>query len=430
MNKRLGRKATLFIGLVLGLATSGSSGSWAAPDCSDPATLKSSEDIRFCAQRLSSDKARTGADWDDCKYADQEATKIAACGRLIDSKSTSRDERVLAYILRANVRRHGDMDGAISDLDRAIALDPNSEDAYLQRGADFVADSPRKNLSKAIEDFSKVIALNPNSSSGYGSRSLAYEKKGDLDRAVDDASKVIAIELRAEKGMNYEYSLHNSYMRRAALHEEKGDLDRAILDYSRALEYKSDDRASAYGDRGRVFGHKGDFKQAIDDTSKAIELTSDDVFVFVYARLFGQRGRFLLLSGNPAKALDDFTQAYQHDPDEPAYLLWGELARRRGNLPSRLSQQAKNLDMAKWPSPIIRSYLNRLTIEQVVAAASDPDPEVKQQRLCQSYFFMGELALVGGQAPEALRLLRTAVDACPGSSPEKYAAMLELKTIK
>src|ERR1700731_342889 len=50
----------------------------------------------------------------------------------------------------------------------------------------------------------------------------------------------------------------------------------------------------------------------------------------------------------------------------------------------------------KWPAPVIRLYLGQTTSAAVLAAADDPAADVKQRRLCDANFFIGELALQQG----------------------------------
>ena len=77
--------------------------------------------------------------------------------------------------------RKGKLDDAIQDLDKAIALNPNSYQAYTNRG---IARKEKGDIDGAIADYDKAIALNPNAAYAYNNRGNARGKKGDNDGAM------------------------------------------------------------------------------------------------------------------------------------------------------------------------------------------------------------------------------------------------------
>src|SRR5262249_3331617 len=82
-----------------------------------------------------------------------------------------------------------------------------------------------------------------------------------------------------------------------------------------------------------------------------------------------------LYAGALDKARTDFIRAGEPAPD-PNAALWIDIVNRRGNQPSGLAEatkqlEAKQLDMTKWPGPLIRLYLGQGTPEAVLAAADD-----------------------------------------------------------
>ena len=56
----------------------------------------------------------------------------------------------------------GDLDGAITDYDKAIALIPDNASAYIIRGA---AKKAKGDIDGAITDYDKAIALKPDDAS-------------------------------------------------------------------------------------------------------------------------------------------------------------------------------------------------------------------------------------------------------------------------
>ena len=68
-----------------------------------------------------------------------------------------------------------DFDGAITQLNEAIRLDPNYAEAYRVRG---VANREKGNLDQAIVDYSEAIRLDPKNAGYYYGRSVAYTDPG------------------------------------------------------------------------------------------------------------------------------------------------------------------------------------------------------------------------------------------------------------
>src|SRR5438128_874676 len=64
----------------------------------------------------------------------------------------------------------GDFDGALSELDEAIKLDPNLAAAYFARGR---ARQSKSDLAGAIADYTKAIDLKPDYFQAYDSRGVA-----------------------------------------------------------------------------------------------------------------------------------------------------------------------------------------------------------------------------------------------------------------
>ena len=87
-------------------------------------------------------------------------------------------------------RRLGQLDKAIDDASKAIALDTASVPAYLDRGIAYYA---AKRYDLAIADFSKVIALKPDYVAAYNDRGNAHDDSGDHDAAIADYSHALVL---------------------------------------------------------------------------------------------------------------------------------------------------------------------------------------------------------------------------------------------
>ena len=249
----------------------------------------------------------------------------------------------------------------------------------------------------------------------YDHRCHAYNGKGDSAHAIADCSDAIRINPR------YQYA-YVFYADRGDAYRAKGDLDRAITDYNEAIRLDSN-YADAYNDRGRAYETKANYDRAIADYSEAISLNPN------YELAYGNRGRAYLYGGNPAKALDDVRRASELDPRNVHHALWLDIVSQRNHVPSHLSQAIPNIDMTKWPAPVIRLFLGQMTPAAVLAAADNPDADKKKSQVCVANFYTGELALRTGAKDEATRLFRLAAGNCPHDFPAWSAANAELKVL-
>ena len=96
-------------------------------------------------------------------------------------------EICLVYSMRGNAKRNlGDLDGAISDQNKALSLDPLYVDGYFNRSS---AKFKMGNFSGAIEDYTKVIKINPNDADALFNRAKVKKEIGDIKGACEDWSK-------------------------------------------------------------------------------------------------------------------------------------------------------------------------------------------------------------------------------------------------
>lgn len=104
---------------------------------------------------------------------------------------------------------------------------------YYNRGRAEVA----KGLNdQAITDLNDAIALTPNDNEAYDNRANAYLNKGLYDQAIVDFNK--AIELKPDWDAHYN---------RGRTYEKTGQRDQAIADYRAALKFDPNDDGSQQG---------------------------------------------------------------------------------------------------------------------------------------------------------------------------------------
>ena len=113
------------------------------------------------------------------------ARDIRRCDDALSRDSLSAYEIVATHVNRGILRlRRGQVDLAIADFDRAIELDPNQAEAYLNKGAALLR---RENAAEALTLFSSALDRNTTrpAIAHYG-RAIANENLGNLNAAYRD----------------------------------------------------------------------------------------------------------------------------------------------------------------------------------------------------------------------------------------------------
>jgi lipoprotein NlpI len=206
--------------------------------------------------------------------------------------------------------------------------------------------------------------------------------------------------------------------------KQSGDV--AIAACSRAIasgKFRGEELAAIYVSRGVEYKNKRGLDRAIADYDQAIRLDPKN------SSWYFHRGLSNLYAGALPTALADLNQASELNPKHAYAALWLDIVNKRSNLPSRLAEAAKQINMTWWPAPVIRLYLGQLTPEAVLAAADHENPRAKQGRVCEANFYTGELALQQGNAEEAKRLFALAAADCPKDFAAYAGATAELKVL-
>jgi lipoprotein NlpI len=391
-------------------------------------------------------QAQSAREWQLCDAEGHGTSdeRIRNCTALIQSSRETPTNRAIAYYNRGNVwRADGDDDRAITDYDKAIELNPKYAHAFGNRARSWQS---KGDLDRAVADFSEAVRLDPKNVKDWSGRGDAYQAKGDYDRAIADYDQVIRLDPKDASAYNNrgngwygngdydraiadyneairldpkDASAHNN--RGNALHR-MGDYDRAIANYNEAIRLDPK-YASAYNNRGNAWQRAGDYDRAIADHNEAIRLDPRNTGAYF------SRARADLYSGALLKALVDLNLASMLSPKYAYTALWLDIVNKRSNLPSRLAEATNQIDMTKWPAPVIRLYLGQSTPEAVLAAADDPDARTKNDRVCEANFYSGEWGLQRGDKEEATRLFRQAAANCSKAFVEYEGAAAELKAL-
>jgi len=336
--------------------------------------------------------------------------RIAGCTAVIEAETGPSTNLDWAYNLRAlayfEIR---DFDHAIADLSRLVELQPKEPRVHYNRGTTYFR---KGDFDRAIADYDQALELDRGYGAAYLCRGDAYRAKGDLDAAVLDYNEAIQLDPKYK----------GAFLERGQAYSAKGDLDRAIADYDQAIQLDRNFKM-AYLRRGSAYRAKGDTDRAIADFDDGIRLDPK------YPRAYRARGVAEFQAGSLAKSLADLDQSQELDPKDSYTVLWREIVARRGNLPSRLAEAMAQLDMTKWPAPVVRMFLGETASEAVLAAADDADPRVQKRQVCEARFYAGEQALQRGSTEDATQLFGLAAVDCPKNFIEWSAAKAELKTL-
>lgn len=151
----------------------------------------------------------------------------------------------------------GDYRPALADLDLAVRLRPGSASAVGNRGAVLLA---LERPDAAILDFSRAIELNPSFTEAYLNRALAYGVKRQFARAIPDLDVAI----------RYQPANPQAFLWRGAAKVEVGDSTGAVMDFNDALRL-APSFGDAYFARSNAYERMGRYEDALRDALHARE---------------------------------------------------------------------------------------------------------------------------------------------------------------
>ncbi len=192
-------------------------------------------------------------------------------------------------------------DLALNDFNKALAINPNYTETYNNRG---LLNYNKNNYEAALTDINKAIQLNPNYASAYNNRGLVHEKMGEDNLAFEDFNKTILLD------PNYELA----YFNRAELYFNENQFDLAITDYNKIISINPEN-SNAYADIGMIYFNRNQFDFSLPIFNKAIELNSSIAGYW----LMRSKNEFNL--GRKEDAIIDVQKAQQLGASiNPAYL--------------------------------------------------------------------------------------------------------------
>lgn len=168
--------------------------------------------------------------------------------------------RALAY------QRKGQLDLAISDLNKAMAIAENPREVFYFRSPEDLAYVDKSYRVHVISDYTTAIEIDPRFAYAYIERGLAYQSIGEYDRAFSEFNKVI------KRSSSPSWAHRNAYYNRGVTYAKMSQFDMAISDFNMAISHLMGDGANFYNARGRLFKDIGETKKACIDFKRACEL--------------------------------------------------------------------------------------------------------------------------------------------------------------
>lgn len=246
----------------------------------------------------------------------------------------------------------GEFYRSITELTRAIEIEPKYAEAYINRGRAYYY---LARYQEAIADYTKTISLKQYTADAYASRGDVYRTINDVSRAIDDYTSSL------EKRKN---ALVLS--KRAKCYLEIGKPDEAIRDYSDIV--KNRPTAIAYNNRGRAYhkkyllSHKKDElpKHALADFDKAIEMQPHYAIAYLNrSYIYGDLGQENKKVSDNSRAIDLLTEAIENWEIEPYQLipiyLWRSVAFYKNNQIDKAQNDVKRIYVL-----FIQFYLNNI----------------------------------------------------------------------
>jgi tetratricopeptide (TPR) repeat protein len=169
------------------------------------------------------------------------------------------EERAEALV-QAGIRNlsPGRYEQAVEQFTAAIALNPNSWNAYYQRGF------ARENLQafdEALADYAAALQLKPDLVQARTARAGILANKGDARRAIEELTQVIRAQPNAE-----------AYFSRGRAYAALGEHERAIEDFTWVIEHLRD-APNVYLARAQSRRALGDQEGAAQDVAAAEAFT-------------------------------------------------------------------------------------------------------------------------------------------------------------
>jgi len=218
-----------------------------------------------------------------------------AIDEFLKALSFQKDFKEALLYLACSYQNKGEYEKALDTYTKIIEIDPNNYDVWKNRGR--INRGIKKDIDAALNDFNKAIAIRPDLSGALEDRGDLYHNQGKYREAVDDFTAAINLKPDAVY-----------YYKRGLAYANLFDRDNGIKDYTAAIRNKPD-YVEAYLERGFTYSNMGEYDKAIADFTRMAELAPND------ARSYYYRGIAHAKKNEDQKAIENHTLAIERAPE-------------------------------------------------------------------------------------------------------------------
>jgi len=337
------------------------------------------------------------------------------------------------YLHTKILRKTGEYEKAIQELDRVIELNNDNFLALFDRGLNRIyllldrqqADESIKNLIKS--DFWRLRELAQNNKDQqlktedkivFGEALLAHLEK--------DYKQSIGL-LRQTLDSN-KYSVEAYFFLGSAYMETK-NYNGAVEAFSQAVNYNPGDWR-AFGNRGTVFLILNDCKKALEDYSNSINIKKHPQILHSRGVLYAAVEKYnieLSESERLERALRDYNEALNLDPRfTNALISRGILKRKKGDTPGAISDYSAAIEIKVSPL----AYYNRAnchySLRDFKSAGEDYNKCLSLDPThCSAYMNLGGLLFDQGKPEEAVEIFKKALPYANESQKNNIQAILK-----
>ncbi len=200
-------------------------------------------------------------------------TALSAC--LVLNGSFAAAHKILALDLNILARK----DLAVSELEKAIALDPTSYESYYELGRIYYDEG---SYVQAVEKLERAKMLKPDFLKVYHNLGLAYSAVGNDNKAVENFEEGLLLNRKQSQPSSWPLIDYASYL------NLKGNFDRAKAMLLEAVKI-NDNWDQEFDELSKAYRGLGETDLAIQSLKRAVEINPQKAeYHYVLSRLYSQ----------------------------------------------------------------------------------------------------------------------------------------------
>ncbi len=337
----------------------------------------------------------------------------------------------------------GQIDKAVVDLSRAVELDPNLVEGWINRGNGHCVQG---SYELAIADYSQAIAVHLQDARAYANRGLATYDNGDYELGIVDYDQAIELapNLAAahynrgnayyddddvqsaidsyDRAIRADATFAEAWYMRGVMRRQREEPDLALGDLDRAIVLRPN-MVEAYNERGLVYEDTEDLNRAAEDYDKALALRPD------YMPATVNRGNIYYQRDDWERALAYYDRAIELQPDTPqahhnrGYALF---QLEQYDLALEAAQSAITLEPEDASTWVLQGRI-RQAMNQHVEAVQDYDEALSlEEQDAETHYYRAQSYRELGQAELAIADLKRCIELEP--EPEIHRQALQALT--